>query len=95
MLLPHSNLALAGFPCADKGPLSKNAARNHTRIMDEVGVTGRGFTSTRERAARHTPLLLLLENVARVDTCGDERESQHTVGSFHALGYGLTPGPHW
>ena len=57
--------------------------------MDEVGVTGGGFKNTRELAAHHMPLLLLLENVVQVDTCGDERESQHMVDSFHTLGYGV------
>ena len=94
-MLPHCDLVLAGFPCADKSPLVKNAAHSHTHIMGEVGVTGGGFKNTRELAAHHMPLLLRLENAVRVDTCGDERESQHMVGSFHALGYGLTPGPHW
>ena len=88
-LLPHCDLVLAGFPCTDKSPLGKHAARSRTHIMDEVGVTGGGFKSTRAFAAHHMPLLHLLENVVQVDACGDERESQHMVDSFHAVGYGV------
>ena len=91
--MPHCDLVLAGFPCADTSPLSRNAAHNHTHIVDEVGVAGGGFKNTRELAAHHMPRWLLLENVVQVDTCGDERESQHAVDSFHALGYGVSKKP--
>jgi site-specific DNA-cytosine methylase len=89
VLVPETHLLVAGFPCTQKSSLNTRASEFTNCIQLGEGPAGKGFDMVKQFTEAHKPYMFILENVPRLDTGGDQDESNFIKATMKTQGYAI------
>lgn len=97
-LVPHCDLFVAGFVCADRSALNRNRARNVGCVATATGQAGATSVAALQFIRTCRPTMVVMENVpalqqSRVGSDGETTsDADYIIGQLRSFGYGASYG---